>query len=432
MRKFVLYFFLILPLTAWSSEIRSITAQTTRMSAQALKTHFGLKTGDPFDAETFEKAKQHLQNMRLFKTLELLYQEDKEGVDIRIKADDHTYLAVMGLVVSGKTHSGGVSLLGRNFLKQGEDLSFFIGGGKNGFNIRGKAAFGPHTVSMDYFRLRFEQRFYSDGWVSSPDIFFPADDKGKYQDVFLGSVKGTQNDFSFSYGYRFSTVWSAFVAPEYEYYRYDHDELDTGNHSHLSAGLQYADDIRPTMNMSVLSGLEHIEKKDMLQDLSHTRAGKTAQLSYTAGGRWSGSDFTIQKWAVQGKYEWEFPSRQIVALFAKAQYALKAPFSNQVESSELLFGMGIYDREQRGKQGFSGGISLTYFPLRNQTGVLSIVPFYEQAYVSSGDSSYTSHSGVGISAGYRFWKIPFPLNVTFTHNLTDGSRHVGCKVGGHF
>lgn len=421
-----------LPVSVLSSEIRSITVQTAHMSPRTLQAHLPFQTGDTFDLAAFEKAKADLQHLHFFKTLEFLYREDKNGVDIRIRADDHTYLVVSGLVVSGKKHAAGVSLSGRNFLKQAENITLFIGGGKDGFNTHGEMALGNHTFRLDYFHLRFEQSFYSGGWVSENGLFSPADDKGKYRDVFLDSVKGTQDDFSVSYEYRFSPHWHAFVTPEYEYYRYDRKRLDTGNHSHVSAGLQYTDDVHPTMNMADLSELSHVEKQDILTDLPRVRSGKTAQVAYMAGGAWSGSDFTIKKWTAQGKYGWEFPSRQQIALFTKVQYAPDVPFSNGVESSELLFGMGIYDREQRGKQGFSAGISWTYFPLRNQTGILSLVPFYEQAYVSDGGRSYASHSGVGLSAGYRFWHFPIPISVTLTHNLTDGSQHAGVKVGGRF
>ena len=94
--------------------------------------------------------------------------------------------------------------------------------------------------------------------------------------------------------------------------------------------------------------------------------------------------------------------------------------------------MGIYDREQRGKNGVSGGISFTYYLMRNETGLFSVTPFYEQAYISSGGQSYEPHSGVGAVVGYRWWRIPLPISLSFTHNLNDGSHHLGCKVGGKF
>jgi len=129
---------------------------------------------------------------------------------------------------------------------------------------------------------------------------------------------------------------------------------------------------------------------------------------------------------------WELKQHHRLALFAKAQHVFAAPFSNQVQSSDLLFGLGIYDREQVGKTGVSGGVSFTYFLLRNKVGLLSLMPFYEQAYVSSQAGGYQPHSGIGAILGYRFWFIELPLSLNFTHNLNDGSHHVGVKIGGHF
>ena len=128
----------------------------------------------------------------------------------------------------------------------------------------------------------------------------------------------------------------------------------------------------------------------------------------------------------------EFKNHNVLALFAKAQRAFNAPFSNEVSSSDLLFGMGIYEREQRGKTGFSAGIGFTYFLFRNKNGLLALIPFYEQAYISSGGSSYQPHSGVGITVGYRWWRVPIPISLNFTHNTDDGSHHVSFKLGGYF
>ena len=236
----------------------------------------------------------------------------------------------------------------------------------------------------------------------------------------------------FTYSRRLSRVWSVSITPQYEYYSYKSPLLDSGNHSHVSFGVSYSDDIRSGMNMGALSGIGWSDKQHALRDLPRVRVGKLAQATYTAGGDWSGSDYTIQKLSLGGGYMWEFKTRHMLAVFAKMQRAFEAPFSNRIRSGDLLFGMGIYDREQRGKTGMSAGISFTYFILRNQTGLLSLMPFYEQAYISSGGHSYELHSGAGATLAYRFWRFPLPFGLNFTKNLNDGSHHIGFKVGGHF
>lgn len=424
---------LVFPVCVGAQEVvHSVTAQTTHMSEDTLKKRFKLKPGDLFTEASYQKAQEDLHNLRVFKTLEFLEKKRKDGVDIHIKADDRRYVFPMVFALSGRKRSAGVSIASGNLLKQGESASFFIGGGRDGFATHGGLSLGDHSFYMGYSHLNFEQSFYKNGWISSKGIFSAADDRGKYNSALMGKAHGRQDDFAVSYRRKIARWWSLSVTPQYEYYRYDGGMLDSGNHSHITLGLQYADDIRPGLNMGALAGVGLSDKKHALQDLPRTRTGKLASVSYTGGGRVTGSDYTIQKLGVAGTYLWEFPSRHMLAVFAKAQRALQAPFSNQIMSSDLLFGMGIYDREQRGVGGVSAGISYTYFLLRNRVGLLSVVPFYEQAYITSGGNSYQPHSGVGLTLGYRLWRFPLPLGLNFTQNLNDGSHHVGFKIGGRF
>jgi len=174
------------------------------------------------------------------------------------------------------------------------------------------------------------------------------------------------------------------------------------------------------------------EKKAMLRDLPRVKRGKLATISYTYGGPGTGSKYEIQKLSLSGSYMWEFKTRHRLALFAKTQQAYKAPFSNLIESSDMLFGLGIYDREQRGKRGYSFGSSFTYFIMRKKAGLLSLMPFYEQAFVNSADNHYSSHSGIGAILTYQFLHIYLPINLNYTYNLSDSSHHIGFRIGGHF
>lgn len=421
-----------MPLAAAATPVRHISAEATPMSAAIVKKHFSLKEGAEFSQQEYDKAQQDLEKTDLFRTVKFWETKHDDGVDIHIKTEDHRYIMPMLFGLSGNKHAVGVSVLGRNVFGRGESAYLFMGGGRDGFDTHGELDTAKALYAMGYRHINFTQRFYKNGWVSHREIFSSADDKNKHNEALLGDIRGRQDDFFITYQYRFSSVWSASVSPEYEYYEYKNHALDTGNHSHITFGLQYTDDIRPGINMETLIALEHLDKKEMLQDLPRVHVGKLAEISYTAGGDWSGSDYNIDKLAVGGAYLWELKTRHLIALFAKAQRAFDAPFSSQISSSDLLFGLGIYDREQRGKGGVSAGISFTYFALRNHAGILGITPFFEQAYITSGGNSYQPHSGVGVAAGYRFWKIPVPIGISFTHNLNDGSHHVSCKVGGKF
>lgn len=402
------------------------------MSPETLLKRFEIKAGDVFNQKSYERAQEKLHKMRVFKTLEFLEKKRKDGVDIHIKADDRSYVFPMVFALSGKKRSAGVSLASGNIFKHGETAFFFLGGGRDGFATHGGMSIGDHFFYAGYSHVNFEQSFYKNGWMSSPGVFSSADDKGNYNSSLLGEVHGKQDDLTFTYGHKLSSVWSASITPQYEYYSYPDGLLDSGNHSHITFGLQYADDIRPGMNMGALAGVGLSDKEQALKDLPRVRHGKLLGFSYTAGGRWSGSDYDIQKVGISGTYLLEFKSRNMLALFAKAMRAIDAPFSNLIRSGDLLFGMGIYDREQRGKGGVSAGISFNYFLLRNKTGLLSLVPFYEHAFITSGNNSYQAHAGAGATLTYRLWRFPLPLGLNYTHNLTDGSHHLGVKVGGHF
>ncbi len=432
MRKLLLSVLLFYPCFMWGQVVRNVTAETTRMSPQTLLKRFEIKAGDVFNEPEYQKAQERLHKMRVFKTLEFLEEKRKDGIDIHIKADDRSYVFPMVFAMSGKKRSAGVSLASGNLFKQGESAFFFLGGGRDGFATHGGLAVGDHFFYAGYSHLNFEQSFYKKGWMSSPGVFSSADDRGNYNASLLGVVHGREDDLAFTYGHKLSGVWSISVTPRYEYYSYPDGLLDSGNHSHITFGLQYADDIRPGMNMGALAGIGLSDKEHSLKDLPRVRHGKLAAFSYTAGGHWSGSDYDIQKVSVSGTYLLEFRNRNLLALFAKAERAMDAPFSNLIRSGDLLFGRGIYDREQRGKGGISAGISFDYFILRNRTGLLSLAPFYELAYITSGGNSYQPHSGVGATLTYRLWRFPLPVGLNFTQNLDDGSHHIGVKVGGHF
>lgn len=432
MKKILLFLMCSLSLYVGAETVHSVTAETTRMSPDTLKKHFKLKEGMEFTEQEYQRAQDDLHKLRVFKTLEFIEKKRKDGVDIHIKGDDRSYVFPMAFALSGKKRSAGVSVTSGNIFKQGETAYFFVGGGRDGFATHGALSLGDDAFYVGYSHVNFEQSFYENGWMSSPGIFSSGDDKDNYNSQQLATVHGKQDDFSVTYRRRISRVWSVSLTPEYEHYWYADNLLDGGNHSHVSLGFQYADDIRPGLNMGALSGIGLSDKEHALQDLPRVRTGKLAQITYTTGGSWTGSDYDIQKLSLGGGYMWELKTRHILAVFTKVQRAFSAPFSNQVRSGDLLFGMGIYDREQRGKIGISGGISFTYFILRNNLGLLSFMPFYEQAYISSGTSSYTPHSGVGATLSYRLWRFPLPIGINFTQNLNDGSHHVGVKVGGHF
>lgn len=423
---------MLLPLAGEAAPIRSITAETTRMPQQTLLRRFNLKEGEEFTQKEYDRAVYDLRKSRAFRDLDVLYKEHKDGIDIHIKADDRAYILPILPSFNTHKHAVGVSVAGGNLLKQGEQADWTLRASKDGWETYGHFTVGRHAFSTGYSRLNFHQYFYQNGWVSVPGIWSVAEDKGDYSSFVLGNVHTKQDLFYLRYQYQLSSLWSVFIVPTYENDTYSVPALDSGNHNHVSFGLQYTDDLGTGMSLHKITETTVLHKKDMLRDLPRVRRGKLAEATYTSGASWTGSDYTLQKASVGAAYAWEFKSRHRLELLAKAQRAFDAPFTNLVQSSDLLFGLGIYDREQRGKNGVSAGLSFTYFLVRNHTGLLSLMPFYEQAYVSPGGHSYQPHSGVGATLTYRLWRIPVPLSLNFTHNLNDGAQHIGFKLGGEF
>ena len=432
MRKIIFIFLLLLPLFVSAANVHNITAETSRMSEDTLKSLFNLKEDEVFTEEKYEKAKYDLEKSPMFKKLDFIYKETKNGVDIHIKADDGIYIVPMAFALGSNKHSYGVSLEIGNLLKRGEAVLFSVGGSKDGFDTHSTLNLGKHYFYGGYSRLDFEQNFYGNGWESTKGVFNSSKDKNKSGRQVLAQAAGKQEDITFTYGYKISDLWSVFLTPQYEYYTYQDGVLDDGNHSTLAFALQYNDGFSMDMNMHTLDELALSKREEALKDLHRLKTGKAAAVSYTAGGSWTGSDYEIQKISAGGAYLWEFKTRHRIAIFAKGIRALKAPFSNQIESSDLLFGMGIYDRQQRGKGGVSGGLAFTYFLVRNKDILLGLTPFYEQAYVTSGNDSYRPHSGAGAELTFRWWPIHIPVSINYTQNLSDGDHRFGFKVGRHF
>ncbi len=439
MKLFILLF-ILLPAFAFGAQtknqeelkIKNITTETTRMTPESLKNLFDLKENDVFTEEKYQKAKEHLESLKIFKTLDFLYEKKKDGIDIHIKADDKSYAIPMLFAFSSTKRAFGVSLESGNIFKRGEELSISLGTSKKNFYAHSNFNIGKNNFYIDFNNLNFNQRFYQDGWSSMPGIYISDDDTNKYKENLLSEVKTKKDSFSFSYSHKISSLWQFSITPQYEYYFYQNHTLDSGKHNNISFSLEYTDNVDASINMSALTKIDRRKKEYFLKNLTHINQGKMLGVSYTAGGKWAGGDYEIQKLSLGGTYLWEFKKHHRLALFAKGIKAFKVPFSNQVESSDLLFGLGIYDREQRGKAGFSCGISFDYFILKNQVGFLSLMPFYEQAYIKTLENNYTEHSGIGGILTYQFWNISMPISFNYTHNLTDSSHHIGVRVGGHF
>ncbi len=434
MRYIILFLFIFISCFAFAEETKELNTPTENIAQkqdettlESLKNLIFIKKDDPADKAKYEQAKENLQKKPFVKFLEFLYQKKKDGFDIHIDGEEEDYVLPLFISLNTSKRSAGLALESGNILKKGQDFYISFEAGKNLFNTHNEFASGKNTFILEYDYSKTNQKFYSNGWEDDEAIYNP-----DIEEVSFIEQKTKKEDMFVSYRYQISNLWELFITPEYQYYKYQDSSFDSGNHSNISFGAQYTDNVPMNIYLGSFIKLNKQEKKLMLVDLPRIKRGKLATISYTYGGDITGSKYEIQKLSLSGSYMLEFKTRHRLALFAKTQQAYKAPFSNLIESSDMLFGLGIYDREQRGKRGYSYGSSFTYFLMRKKAGLLSLMPFYEQAFVNSSDNHYISHSGVGAILTYQFLHIYLPISLNYTYNLSNSSHHLGFRIGGHF
>lgn len=414
-----------------ASTVGEVHASATRMSAKTLQKRFLLKPNDPFTQQLFEKAQDDLHDLRVFKKLEFSTQEKDGKTDIFINAQDGYYIFPLAFASGGRKSAAALSLAAGNLFKQGESSFFFVGGSDDGFSTMAGLNIGNDFVSIGFTKLNFDQRFYQNGWSNTFGVFSTTDDKDEYASSLLEQAHTRKEQISLTYMHRFSRTLRAFIRPEYVRYAYSPQAFDNGSHNQITLGIRLTDDVRKGANMGALSGYGLTDKKKSLLNLPRIRQGYAASIFYSAGGSWTGSDYDISKLGVEAAWVLEFKKRHMLVAEFRAQDAFKAHFSDEILSTELLSGMGRYDRQLRGTRGMGGAVSFIYYLIRNKTGLLSVAPFYELAYIHT-NGRYRPHSGAGAALTYKLWRFPFPFGINYTCNLQDGSDQVGFVFGGKF
>lgn len=428
----LLVIFLFCAAACCAQTVGDITAAATRMSAQTLKKYFPLKSGDAFTAEAYDKAQDELHNLRVFKKLDFsATPAPDDKINIHINAQDGSYIFPIAFFSGGAKSVGAVSLAGGNLFKQGESTFAFVGGSSDGVAARIGGRLGNNSLSAGFEKLYFDQRFYQHNWINSFGVFSTTDGEEEYKDKLTGQTHTKKDSFSLTFSHRFSRTVRAFVRPEYVRYAYSQNQFDSGSHNQISFGLHWTDDIRQGANMGALSGYGLSDKAKTLQNLPRARSGYALGAEYTAGGKWTGADYTVSKLALEGAWVLELKTRHLFIVQAKAQEAFNASFSDQPLSSEVLPRLGRYDRQRRGSRGAGIGGTFVYYLLRNQTGLLSAAPFYEAACMYAGNTCRLQ-SGAGATVTYRLWRFPLPVGLNYTRALEDGNNVFGFVMGGAF
>jgi hypothetical protein len=164
--------------------------------------------------------------------------------------------------------------------------------------------------------------------------------------------------------------------------------------------------------------------------LAENKYGYSLNLNYEGGGQLTGADYAISKlyWTAAGQVE--FKSRNSLSAFISAAKAFESPFYDKIRSEEII-SRGKYLRGFRGDNGIGAGTSFNWHLIKNKTGILTFAPFVETSFIYN-DSSYKEQAGIGAGFSYRLWRIPFPLGLNWTQNISDGSYTVSFLFGGGF
>ena len=408
--------------------IDKIEVSSNRIKPQILKNRFALKQGETFSHKKYLRAQNELHDLRIAKNLDFtLTPQQGNKLDISIKADDGYYVFPLFFITGGSSSAAGLALPTGNIFKRGETLMFFGGAGKNGEMASLMLKDGKNIYSAFFSNMNFDQRLYDGGRINNTSVFNTGDDEKDFKNP-LTSFYTKKDTFNFTYA-RKEGNFLFFLTPEYEYIRYS-GQAPSGNYNNLTLGIKFSKDIRSGTNMGALFGYGLTDKEQSLKDLAAPIFGYGAQVSYQNGGSWSGADFNISKLSLNLQSLTELKTRHLFNVQLKAQNSFSTPFAEQVRSDDLLSGQGRYSRLLYGHRGAGISTSFTYYLARNNTGLLSLQPFYELAYVYN--NGYRHHSGTGISVFYKFWRFPFPIGINYTYNLSDYSNQVSFVFGGSF
>ncbi|MDR0291879.1 MAG: hypothetical protein LBI01_03795 [Elusimicrobium sp.] len=410
--------------------VKKINITARRMNPDVARDVFPLKEGCVFNQKDYLSAQQELHNMRVAKEIDFnITPVSKDAVNIDINIKDGYYIFPLPFYTSSGGRSAfALALVSGNVLKMGETNALFFAAGNDGQNLSDTLALDNNIFQIKYTHLNFTQRFYDGGWSSVFGVLNTGDDEGKFGAP-LKTLGTKRQYFSMMYGRKMGRL-TAWIMPAYDDYEYS-APADAGNHNKISAGLTYRKGARAGANMGALFGLGLSDKKSALAPLNAPKLSYTAGVSQTAGGGWLGADYDINKTALNFDVLYELKTHHTFYFGVKAEDGFNSPFSDDVKSLDLLSGTGKYSRQIRGARGAGFGAAITYYLLRTETGLLSLQPFYELAYVYN-DNTYRPHSGTGVTLAYKFWRFPFPLGINYTHNLSDSSNMVGFSFGANF
>ena len=416
--------------------VGKINAQTSRISPEIVRKKFLMNEGDVFFEENYNDARHALHDMRVFKSIDFNITDNEDGsITIDINAKDGFYVFPLIFGVGGSKSTFAAALIEANLFKAGETVMLFGAFNSDGFTSMAGFGVKDNFFSLAFSDMKYTEYVYANGSYSSSGLFTAEPDNDKFgKPVNQYDVRNNTLRVSWSRSFHERAgITLGFSAADINY-KGSNSPDDEGVHNKIIIGIRNFKNMRPggrSAGFGALFGIGLSDMADRLADLQKERLGYFAELTYENGGDYTGSDFAISKAGMKLTGNIEFKTRNVLYVDFASAKNFEAPFHDRIKSKDVLSGKGIYSREFRGDEAIGTGISFVWYPVKNKTGVLSVMPFIENAVLWNGDLRH-NHGGAGASVSYQFWRIPFPIGINYTQNLNDGSGNVSLLFGGGF
>ncbi|MDR2426767.1 MAG: hypothetical protein LBD46_06295 [Endomicrobium sp.] len=415
--------------------IREINIKTSRISPKMVRKKFLMQEGEVFFKDSYDYARQALHDMRIFKSIDFDIAENEDNtLSINIDAKDGYFILPMIFGTGGNESMLAVALMEANIFKAGEMFSIFGSFSSDGFLTMALLGIENNLFSIGYNGMEFEESVYKNGSYSTSGMF-SSDSKRDKSGKPLNSYDIKSDGFVLSWSRLFYEKTSISLAFNTSYIQYKGNNTpdDEGRHNKMIFSIKNFKNAKEGDNVDwgALFGIGQSGIADKLAALPKKKFGYSVRLTYENGGDYIGSDYDISRISLNFSGNIEFKTRNTLFLNITAAKGFESKFNDRIKSIDTLSGKGIYSKMFRCDEAIGGGLSFAWYPIKNKTGVLSIVPFIENAILWD-NSSIQNHGGAGTIISYRMWRIPFPLGINFTQNLNDRSNEVSFVFGGGF
>lgn len=416
--------------------IKEINIKTSRISSDVVRKKFLMHEGDVFFEDNYDTARQCLHDMRVFKSINFnISDNEDETVSINIDANDGYYVFPLLFGTGGSKSTFAAALMEANLFKAGEMAVLFGAFSSDGFSTMGGFGINDNFFSITYSAMKYKESVYKNGSYSTSGLFTAEPDKDQVGKP-INKYDAENESFGLSWSksfYEKASFSIGFNSSDIEYKGNDVPK-DEGKHNKLVLGLRSFKNMSPGgggAGFGALFGIGLSDIADKLADLPKEKIGYFAGLTYESGGDYTGSDYGISKANLKLSGNIEFKSRNVIFIDIAGAKDFESPFNDMIKSGDVLTGRGVYSREFRGDEAAGIGASFKWHLIKNKTGVLSLVPFLENA-VMWNKGTPENQGGAGIIISYHIWRIPFPIGLNYTQNLNDGSSDVSFLFGGGF